>query len=167
MFKKRIIPCLQHVLSSSKRDGFTLIELIIVLMIMGISAGLVGLYVSKDSGTLELKRFTREVSSIMRYARSHAVSEKKIYCLVIDSEEQKLRLYSENTDYTNVTIVLEKKIPGGLQVSIKDSDPESAFLEFFPGGSTTGGEIEIMNLNGSGYTIIVHRITGKLQVVVE
>ena len=50
----------------------------------------------------------------MRYARNHAVSEKKIYCLVIDRDEQMLRLYSEDTDYSNVTIVMEKKIPDVL-----------------------------------------------------
>jgi len=151
-----------HILHDSKRDGFTLIELIIVLFLIGIIAGLAGLYIGKDTGSLELKKFTKEVSTVMRYARSHAVSEKKIYCLVIDKDERMLRLYSEDTDYTNVTLVIDNEIPEELQIGLQGRNSEASFVEFFPGGSTTGGVIEIENMKGSRFLIMVNRITGKL-----
>ncbi len=152
----------RHILSASKSDGFTLIELTIVLVVLGIAVGLAGLYIGKNSAAVDLKKFTREVSAVMRYARNHAVTEKKIYCLVIDRDEQMLRLYSEDTDYSNVTIVIEKEIPEMLEIGMQGNDSESTFVEFFPGGNTTGGVMEIVNVNGSRYFIIVNRITGKL-----
>ena len=157
----------RHILGDSKRAGFTLIELIIVLFLVGIIAGLAGLYIGKDTGSLELKKFTKEVSAVMRSARNHAVSEKKIYCFVIDNDELMLRLFSEDTDYTNVTLVMEKEIPEELQVDLLGSGREAAYVEFFPGGSTTGGVIEITNMKGSRFLISVNRITGKLIVEKE
>ncbi len=77
----------EYILPDSKRGGFTLIELIIVIVLIGILAGLTGLYIGKDTSALDLKKFTREVSAVMRYARNHSVSEKKIYCLVIDRDK--------------------------------------------------------------------------------
>ena len=156
-----------HISDDSKRAGFTLIELIIVLFLIGIIAGLAGLYVGKGSGSLELKKFTKDVSTAMRFARNHAVSEKKIYCFVIDNEELMFRLYSEDTDYTNVNLVLEKEIPEELQMDLAGSRGEAAYVEFFPGGSTTGGVIEITNMKGLKYLLSVNRITGKLIVEKE
>ena len=156
-----------QILCDTERNGFTLIELIIVLFLLGIAAGLAGLYIGKGTGSLELKKFTKEVSAVMRYARSHAVSEKKIYCFVIDRDEQKLRLYSEDTDYTNIILVKDREIPGDLNVDLLGKGREAAYVEFFPGGNTTGGVIEITNSKGSRFLIMVNRITGKLKVEKE
>lgn len=151
----------------TKKDGFTLIELIIVLFLLGIVSGLVGLYIGGDTGALELKKFTKEVSAVMRHARNKAVSEKKIYCFVIDREERMLRLYSEDTDYTNVELVMEKDIPEDLDITMKDSRSDALFVEFFPWGNSTGGTVEIWNIKGSRFFINVNRISGKLIVEKE
>ena len=146
------------------RSGFTLIEIIIVLFIIGIATGIVGILISRGSGSLETRTFTRDISSVLRYARNHAVSEKKIYCFVIDKDERTLRLYAEDTDYKNIDLVLSKDIPDELEVVLQDSDEESSYMEFFPLGNSTGGIIEIMDRKGSGFFITVNRVTGKLQV---
>lgn len=153
------------IIRGSGRDGFTLIELIIVLVLIGIMTGIAGMYVGRGTGTLDLKKFTKEISSVMRYARSHAVSEKRIYCLVIDREERMLRLYSEEPDYTDVVLVMEKEFPEGLQIDLADRDRrEDTFVEFFPGGNTSGGVFEVTNSDGLKFSIVVNRITGKLIV---
>ncbi len=147
--------------------GFTLIEIIIVLFIMGLAAGLIGVWVSRGSGQLEARKFTKDISATLRYARTRAVSEKKIYCFVIDKEEQKYRLYAEDTDYRNIDLVIDKPIPEALRMSLQDSDEESPHIEFFPRGHSTGGVIEIMRDEGTGYFIIINRITGKVDVEKE
>ncbi|MBL7031790.1 MAG: prepilin-type N-terminal cleavage/methylation domain-containing protein [Nitrospira sp.] len=156
-----------HILCDSKKNGFTLIELIIVLFMIGIVAGLAGIYIGKDTGSLDLKKFTREVASVMRYARNHAVTEKKIYCFVIDKDDRRLRLYSEDTDYTNVTLVMDKDIPEELDINMPGIAREALYVEFFPLGNTSGGVIEIMNAKGSSFFISVNRVTGKLVVEKE
>lgn len=156
-----------HILREPKRAGFTLIELIVVLFLMSIVVGFAGLYIGKDTGSLDLKKFTKEVSVVLRYARSHAVSKKKIYCFVIDQDEQRYWLYSEDTDYTNVDRVMDKEIPEGLSLDMQGSGREEVYMEFFPGGNTSGGVIEITNMKGSKFFVIANRITGKITVEKE
>lgn len=160
----RIIKSGRKLKRTNSAFGFTLIEIIIVLFIIGLATGIVGIVISMGSGSLETRTFTREISSALRYARNHAVSEKKIYCFVIDKDEQALRLYSEDTDYKNVVLVLDKDIPEELEVNLQDSDEESSYMEFFPHGNSTGGVIRVMDRKGSGFYITVNRVTGKLQV---
>jgi general secretion pathway protein H len=145
-------------------SGFTLVEVIIVLFIIGIASGLVGVWINRGSGTLEIRKFTKEVSAALRYARTRAVSEKKIYCFVIDKEEQKYRLYAEDTDYNKIDLVSEIPVPDELQMTLRDSDEESPNVEFFPRGNASGGVIEIVREDGAGYLITVNRITGKVDV---
>ncbi len=145
-------------------SGFTLIEIIIVLFIIGIASGLVGILVSSGSGTLEIRTFTKDVSAILRYARNHAVSEKKIYCFVIDRNEQMFRLYAEDTQYKDINLVMSRDIPEEFEMTVQDSDADSPFIEFFPWGNSTGGVIEITNQKGTTFFIIINKITGKLEV---
>lgn len=150
--------------SASRQYGFTLVEVIIVLFIIGIASGLVGVWINRGSGNLEIRKFTKEVSAALRYARTRAVSEKKIYCFVIDKEEQKFRLYSEDTDYTKVDLVSDKPIPEELQMTVRGSDEESPNVEFYPRGNSSGGVIEVVREDGTGYFITINRITGKVDV---
>lgn len=148
----------------SSSFGFTLIEIIIVLFIIGIASGLVGIAMTRGSGSLEVRKFTKEISSVLRHARTRAVSEKKIYCFVIDRDEQAFRLYAEDTDYKNIDLVMDKPIPEELQMALQDSDEESSHIEFLPRGNSTGGVIEIRKESGDGYFVTVNRITGKVDV---
>ncbi len=135
-----------------------------MLFIIGIASGLVGIFISRGSGSLGVRTFTKDISAVLRYARNHAVSEKKIYCFVIDKNEQKYRLYAEDTDYKEIDLVMSKDIPEELEMTVQGSDSDSPYIEFFPWGNSTGGVIEITNQKGSTFFIIVNRITGKLEV---
>lgn len=146
------------------RSGFTLIEIIIVLFIAGIALGLVGILISKGSGSLKIRTFTKDVSAVLRYARSHAVSEKKIYCFVIDKNEQVYRLYAEDTGYKKINPVMSTYIPDELQMTLQGSDEDSPHVEFFPRGNSTGGVIEIISDKGAAFFISINKITGKLEV---
>lgn len=146
-------------------SGFTLIEIIIVLFIIGIAAGLVGVWINRGSDSLEIRKFTKEISAVLRYARTRAAAEKKIYCFSIDKEKQSLILFTEEVDYKNVAILMDKPIPEDLQMALLDRDEESSHVAFFPRGNSTGGTISILNENGKGYWITINKITGKIDVV--
>ncbi len=152
---------------NSQREGFTLLEIIIVLIIIGIASGLVGIYISRDRGSMELRTFTKDISAVLRYARSQAVSGKKTYCFVIDRDDGKYvyRLYADNnTGDEEIKPLISKPVPEELQVTMDNSDADTLSVEFFPLGNSSGGVIEIRNRKGAGFLIVVNRITGKLKV---
>ena len=148
----------------SAAKGFTLIEIIIVLFIIGLATGIAGIMISRNSSSLELRTFTRDISSVLRYARNSAVSEKNIYCLSFDHEKNMITLYSETTDYKIIDLVLSRELPDGIELLIGDGE-EDSHLEFMPQGNSSGGTIEIRDEEGRSYYIEVNRITGKISVV--
>ena len=148
----------------NRNSGFTLIELVIVLVIMGIAAGIVGIYIGSSSDNLALRTFTKDVSAILRYARNHAAAEKQSYCFVIDKEESMYRLYAHKEIENKDVIVINKSIPDSLEVIVEETGEEFYDIEFFPRGNSSGGSIEIRNENGRAYFILVNKITGKVEV---
>jgi general secretion pathway protein H len=156
------------------RAGFTLIELVIVLVIIGIASGLVGIMIGRGSGGLEMKTFTKEISSVLRYARNHAVSEKQKYCFVINKEDGMVRLFTdkdktenkdkEDNEEKEGLPVISRPFPEDLLISIDDDDSDVQFIEFFPQGNSSGGTIKLEKENGSIYFIEINRITGKIEV---
>ncbi|MBI5409259.1 MAG: prepilin-type N-terminal cleavage/methylation domain-containing protein [Nitrospirae bacterium] len=154
---------------SLQPSGFTLIELIIVLIIIGIGTALAGLLITGNSGGLEIKTFTKDVSAVLRYARSQAVSEKRTYCFVIDRNERIVRLYAvkpkeEVEGDEEAVVVISKAIPETLQMTLQDVKAEPLFIEFFPWGNSTGGVIEVSNPKGLTYFISVNRLSGKVEI---
>jgi len=162
-----------HVFQSC-RAGFTLIELIIVLVIIGIASGLVGIMIGKGSDGLEIKTFTKEISSVLRYARNHAVTEKRTYCFVINKDEGVVRLYAhddetekedkgDNEDMEMLPVI-DRPLPDDLLISIDDDDSDELYIEFFPQGNTSGGRIKLEKEKGSIFFIDVNRITGRIDI---
>ena len=172
----------------SLQKGFTLLELLIVLVVIGVAAGIAGLMVARDLGGLELRTTTKNISAVLRYARNHAVSEKKEYVFEIDEEEKVYRLLTEkekktspddeaenDTDDTEVdttvyddegkAIVISKDIPDRLEVTFHENDDEFPVMAFSPQGNSSGGVIEVSNDRGKTFFIVVNRITGR--VVIE
>ncbi|MEW6715531.1 MAG: GspH/FimT family pseudopilin [Nitrospirota bacterium] len=145
--------------------GFTLIELIIVLMIIGISLGLVGIFVNKGSGNLELKRVAKEITTTLKYARNRAVSEKKVYSFVISESKGTYSLYASDIAGNNeAESVMSKTLPDNLKINFKEGEDDSYKIYFFPGGNSTGGMIDIRNQVGRGLLVTVNRVTGKVEI---
>jgi general secretion pathway protein H len=154
--------------SGTSCAGFTLVELVIVLLLIGIASGLVSIYVGKGSGSLEIKKFSKDLYSVLRYARTRAVSEKQTYRFVINKDDGKYRLYTDSSkadkEEEAPVPVVDKPIPEELQVIMDGSEEDQYNIEFFPRGNTSGGVIEIRNENGTTYFITVNKITGKVQM---
>ena len=67
--------------------GFTLIEVIIVVVIMGAAIGLAAPRIGKSLEKMKLKSAVRKFSAVLRYTRQMAISRKKEYIVTILSNE--------------------------------------------------------------------------------
>lgn len=170
-------------------SGFTLIELIIVLVLLSVATGLVVPRLAGSLGRMNVESTARRISSALRFARSHAVTEKIPYLAIFDMD-------------TNILSVSASPMPGETEPDEEDPDdggPDNAeigspqeprvyiFTEgirlkecvtldgetvtngvfvmgFFPGGGTTGGKVILHDEKDRVYSIVLDRITGSVKI---
>ncbi len=70
--------------------GFTLLELLVVLVIVGLLAGVVAPRLMGALTGMNLKTEAKKVAASLRYARSRAASEKKTFRVIFSLEENAL-----------------------------------------------------------------------------
>lgn len=70
--------------------GFTLLELMIVLVIMGFMLVFAGPRIAKNLGSLTLKTTAKKAAACIRYARSQAVNTGSLYRVIFDAEKHRL-----------------------------------------------------------------------------
>lgn len=80
--------------------GFTLIEMVVVLIIMGLMLAFAGPRVAKSLFGLSVKTAAKKTAAMMRYARTRAVSSSTEYRIIFDAEKNDIILVSLPPDET-------------------------------------------------------------------
>jgi general secretion pathway protein H len=70
--------------------GFTLLELIVVLVIISLMSALVVPKLAGPMSNLDLKTASKKISASLRYLRSHAAAEKATYVALFDFDKNRL-----------------------------------------------------------------------------
>ena len=160
------------------RRGFTLLELLIVLLIIGILSSVVVTRMGGNADNLRLKTDVLKVAAALRHARSKAVSENRTAQAVFQTEDSNLIItmvggkemdcFSSQTDALDRSpeILLTYQLhSGNLIKSQPHDDQEEKELEvfFYPNGSTSGSSLFLTNQEKS-YQLLVNELTGVVQV---
>jgi prepilin-type N-terminal cleavage/methylation domain-containing protein len=160
-----------------KTRGFTLIEVVIVLILISLSAALVVPGFSRFSKAVELRATAKKVSGILRYYRNEAVQKGRVYQILFDFNLREIRVQSveivkgnePNEEVEEMRLqqrypipvdiqVKEMRVPAPLYVS------EYPAIEFYPNGSSNGGAFILDLQDTKGYWIRVHFLTGIVDV---
>ena len=171
--------------------GFTLLELIVVLVIISLMSALVVPKLAGPMSNLDLKTAAKKIAASLRYVRSHAASEKATYVALFDFDKNRLVMIDspnpllvkgdfyinnrETFDGTPVEPPENEKdlkayyLPDGVKLAkgvSREGDVNSGFFQivFFPSGGSSGGEITVANERGRQYKINVDFITGTVQL---
>ncbi|MGA2465335.1 MAG: GspH/FimT family pseudopilin [Thermodesulfobacteriota bacterium] len=161
-----------------RKQGFSLLELIVVITIITLSTALVIPSLSRFSRTIELKGCAKKVSAILRYCRSEAVNKGKTYQVLFDSETQEVKVQSMES--------MEEEKGGGEKkgekapekryalpdaVHIKEVKVDSTqypsdlpAIEFYPNGGSNGGSILLDSPGRRGYRININFLTGMVEI---
>jgi general secretion pathway protein H len=160
-----------------KNRGFSLIELVIVLIVLSLSISLVTPAFSRFAKTIELKGAVKKVSGILRYCRSEAVQKGKVHQVLFDADLREVRVQSvEPAEDKEGGEKREEKapqkrypLPEGIQMrELKIPSPQYPSdlpaIEFYPNGGSNGGSILLERQDHKGYRIKIHFLTGMVQV---
>jgi Tfp pilus assembly protein FimT len=160
-----------------KNKGFSLMELVVVLVFISLSIALVTPSLWRFSKTIELKSATKKVSGILRNCRSEAVNKDQIVQVLFDSDLREIKVQSmkeeaEEGEEEKRDEADRKKmyfLPEGVQIGEMDipapkysSDLNA--IEFYPNGGSNGGSFLLKNQDRQGYKIRVHFLTGMVKV---
>ena len=142
-------------LEKQTTGGFTLLEMLVVISIVVLIAGMSIPLVSKPSDGLRLQATARDFLGALRLTRARAVARNVELALVIEVEE---RTY-ESADLPVHHFAPE--IVAKLNVAAPErTTPSRGGFRFFPDGSSTGGDIQL-SLNGKEVKICVNWLTGE------
>ena len=157
--------------SSIKEEdsGFTLLELILVLLLMGLIAGFTLPFVASTLDRLKLQSEVRKIASALQFTRSEAISQKTLFTFNIDIDENKYWLAMPKQD-----VVTQSK-PIDETVRILDYQRESKTLTegsfvilFYPTGNSSGGTLRFKSINDKDeeniYAVIIDPIIGKPKI---
>ncbi len=147
-------------MNQEAQRGFTLIELMVVLVIMGLIVALGPLAFRNAMPGLALQASAREAAATLREARSIAIRDNAESFVLIDVEARSLRLGEADS-------VHELESGLGLELVAAASekiDDNQGRIRFFPDGTSTGGRLTLTQDERKLY-VVVDWLTGRVQLV--
>jgi len=143
-------------------QGFTLIELTVVLLIVVLGFSVIGINISSGNQSSQLKAVARELASALRYARGQALISHDEITVAINLAENTYQLSSREkifhfSDEIEVTLVIAQDEFKGEEIGM---------LRFYADGSSSGGRITL-EWGHLIYKVDVNWLSGKVAITNE
>jgi len=159
--------------------GFTLIELIVVLAIVGVSAALVLPRFAESVQNARVKTALRDSSNLMRKARIHSVFKRQECRVVVDREKGTMVLQdAEKTDGEETPVLETIQLPQGLSIDRLETEfwkkkkkaskyGKKKEVIFYPMGNSSGGRLHLKDKKEKEYLIEVNPLNGRVKIIDE
>ena len=140
--------------------GFTLIEVVCALAIIGLLAALVLPAIPRATSQARLAGYAVEVAALLKGDRNAAIRDHVPVATTFDADRREVRSGASDTvveipaDVTFAALLAQRCL--GRRAG--------STIDFFPGGESCGGAIAISR-NGVGYQIRVNWLTGGVEIV--
>jgi general secretion pathway protein H len=134
--------------------GFTLLELLVVLVILALSATAVMSVGRSSLESAHVRSFLVDAEAMFRDARTAAIETHTQTAVMIDAKARRL-------SFSDGSRTLE--VPKGVTLDAKvavPKDGELPAIRFFPSGGSTGGQLTF-NFRGRSYGLRVNWLTGR------
>ncbi len=143
-----------------RQRGFTLLEILVVLVIGVLLVALVPPLLSGLSGGTELRGAARQLAAGLRAARNEAITRQHEAVLTLDLAQHRFGVSGD------ARVV---KLPDGVALKFYTAQAElldgtTGNIRFFPDGSSTGGHL-IVSGPKVAYRVNVDWLTGAIAIV--
>ncbi len=160
--------------TSGKDQGFTLVEMVLVMIVMTLVAAVTYPAMMRGRSAFHLRTFGRDVIAAVHLARETAVTEQRTMLLQIDEKAQQIMVSDDVGDGARAfSMPGDIKIqvlthPRGIATATRESgDSEPFRVRFLPNGSSDSVEVLLTAESGATLRIATDPITGSAHVVAD
>lgn len=133
--------------------GFTLFELLVVIVLIGISVALVGFGVGKGLQAAGERRALSATVQALRAARVQAIVTGQPAQTRFDLRDGRLQGPLQKTE----------QLPSDMQVTLQTADGLGPAFEFYPDGGSSGGHV-LLSRGDKRWRIDINWLTGNVQL---
>lgn len=132
--------------------GFALLEMLVVIVLISIAAGLVGFGLQQGLRAAKERQAVGQVVEALRSTRARAIVSGTTESTVFDLRNLSVQAPGRPKKYW----------PAGLQVTLHTAEQAGAAVDFYPDGSSTGGHVLLAN-GSRRWRIDIGWLTGSVQ----
>ena len=138
--------------------GFTLVEIMVVLVIVALMMALVGTSISRNISGAQMRTAASKVAASLRYTRTKAILTKSEQVFLVDTEKFTYQAADREAE----------ELPEGMKVELNTARSELTSetvggIRFYPDGGSTGGNVRL-EANGRIYRVNVAWLTGEASI---
>ena len=140
-----------------RKNGFTLLEMLVVITIIALMTTIVGLNMRGKQGT-DLDSLGRTLVADLRYVRSKAL---------VDSADSAMTVDVAGRKYFSRDATIDRSLPPDISVAITadehDISGTRGRIVFYPDGSSSGGKIRLIK-NGRQLEVVTTWLNGYVSI---
>jgi general secretion pathway protein H len=145
---------------AGSEDGFTLLEVVCVLAIIGLVAAVLLPSVPRQTSRSRLEAYAIEAATLLKADRNAAIRRRLEVTTQVDAGSRSVRSgASGETVRLPEDVRFEALLPQNC-----NNRPVIATISFFASGMSCGGVIALTHLD-TGYEIRINWLTGRIEVV--
>lgn len=144
----------------SRKDGFTLLEMVCVLAVVALLAAILLPYVPHETTRPQLGAYALEAAAVLKLDRMAAIRNRRPIATQVNARTRSLR-----SGATGRLLRVPDDVEFNALLPGRCSErPAFSSIDFFPSGMSCGGTITLTR-SGVGYEIRVNWLTGGVDVV--
>lgn len=141
-----------------RRRGFTLVELVLVILLIAVMTAIAAGVIRGGLGSARVRAASKDLVAALRHTRALALVKGEAQVLTLDVEKRAYR--AAGRDWVELPGEMELSMLTATQEQLDDS---TGRIRFYPDGSSTGGNIELRR-GEAMWRIDIAWLTGEVRM---
>ena len=154
-----------------RTGGFTLLELIVVMVIISLMAGIGLPFFARSLSRAEAKTAAGKIAAVMKLARSEAIATRQPVTAVVDAGKRAAYAVRGHFNIEEAATPVATPVEIPASVKIWTLGEKVVTVEFSPAGTSSSLTLSVTTAEGTrgndenGYRITVDPLSGRTKVV--